>query len=107
MTRNPLLGRALQHRSRGYGRTTPAPTILLILLPSVLCPPFKLRIHLTGRQDSVRRHNVDLTAVIIRPAVRCFGVRVLGQWLRLGGTGSKLVGAFVARSGKLLVGFDD
>ena len=33
--------------------------------------------------------------------------RVLGRWLRLCGSGSKLAGALIARGGKLLVGFDN
>ena len=33
--------------------------------------------------------------------------RVLDWWLRLCGTGSKLIGTLVARGGKLLMGFDD
>ena len=106
-TTETLLVKCLKHSICAYGCTTSTPTVLLILLPSVPSPPFKLRIHLPGRQDSVRGHDVDLTTVIIRPAVRCFRARVLGRWLRLCGTGSKLIGTLVARGGKLLVGFDD
>ena len=96
-----------QHSSRSYGRTTPTPPVLLIPLYPILSPPFKLHIHLPSLQNSIRRHDVDLTTIFIRPAVRWSVAPALGWWFGLYGAGSKLVGTLVARGGELFVGFHD